>query len=242
MVREEESEAATNGPKTVLTAPGIWRGITRLLPIAAFSIPFGIAFGIAAIEAGLDPWQVILMSAMTSSGSAQFAALDFTGAPIAYGSVAFVVLALNARHVIMGAALSFWINSLPPLKRISTLALLSDANFADSQPAFREGERDVGILLGGGFSLWLAWLLGTIIGVAGGAFVGDPERYGIDVVMVCFFATVVIGQFRKNRALALPILAASLVSVATMSFLPDGWNVILGAVAGGFIAVPIRAN
>lgn len=234
--RTDQNEVAVSSG-VVLTSDGVRRGMVRLLPIAAFSVPFGMAFGVAAIEAGMTPTQAIVMSALTFSGSAQFATLDFLEPPIAYVSIAFVVLALNARHVIMGAVLSVWVNRLPATKRTLTLAFLSDPNFADSQPAFRDGEQDIGVLLGGGLSLWIGWVMGTVIGAAGGAFLDDPEAYGIDVVMACFFATVVIGQLRRDFSLFAPILAASLVSVATLTMLPTGWNVMLGALVGGILSV-----
>ena len=50
------------------------------------------------------------MSVLVFSGAAQFAALDFWPGPVAFGSLALVVLALNARHIVMGAAL--WTHGL----------------------------------------------------------------------------------------------------------------------------------
>lgn len=220
-----------------LSLDGVRRGAMRLMPMAAFTVPFGIAFGVAAIEAGLSLAQTIAMSVLAFSGAAQFAALDFWPSPIALGSLAMVVLALNARHVIMGAALSPWVNALPPRRRVLALSVMSDPNFADSQPAFRAGERDVGILLGGGLALWVAWVAGTIIGALGGAILAAPERLGIDVVMACFFAAVVVGQVRGDRTYFIPILVASATSVTTLGWLPTGWNVILGAFAGAFASI-----
>ena len=89
---------------------GIARGVRRIFPVAVFVVPFGIAFGAAAIEAGLTLVQAVAMSVLVFSGAAQFAALDFWPGPVAFGSLALVVLALNARHIVMGAAL--WTHGL----------------------------------------------------------------------------------------------------------------------------------
>lgn len=220
-----------------LSIDGVRRGAARLLPMGAFTIPFGVAFGAAAIEAGMNLPQAIAMSAFVFSGAAQFAALDFWPSPIALGSLAMVALALNARHVVMSAALSSWINRLSLWRRVLALAALSDLNFADSQPALKGGERDVGVLLGGGLVLWSAWLFGTIIGVGGGVILSRPEQLGIDVVMACFFAAVVAGQVRADRTLFLPVAAASIVSILTLGALPTGWNAIVGAFAGAFVGL-----
>ncbi|MCA0964781.1 AzlC family ABC transporter permease [Salipiger bermudensis] len=227
-------------PRPVLTVAGLQRGFRRLLPVSILIVPFGIAFGVAASKAGLTPAQAIAMSALAFSGAAQFAALDFWPGPIAFASFTLVALAINARHVVMGAALSPWVNRLSPGRRLLSVVLLTDANFADTQPALRQGERDLGILVGGGFIVWLTWVAGTALGTLGGAVIGEPATYGIDVVMACFFAAVVVGMTagQTDRIGALiPVGAAVVASVGTLTVLPVGWNVIAGALVGGAVAV-----
>ena len=236
MVTTSPTPNRPDDARVVLTMDGIARGIRRLFPIAVFVVPFGIAFGAAAIEAGSTLVQAVAMSVLVFSGAAQFAALDFWPGPIAFGSLALVVLALNARHIIMGAALSPWINKLSIGRRIVVLTLLSDPNFADSQPAFKAGERDIGILLGGGLILWVNWIIGTAVGAAAGSLIGDPARFGVDVVMACFFAAVVAGQCR-NRVMILPALVSAAIAVMSLPWMPAGWNVILAALAGGLVAM-----
>ena len=241
MVIQEENGQIPSDKGVVLTLAGIRRGGRRLFPIALFTIPFGIAFGVAAIESGLSGFQAILMSLVTFSGAAQFATLDFWTESLAFGSLAMVVLALNARHTIMGAALAPWINRLPLSRRALVLGYLSDPNFADSQPLFQSGEHDIGVLLGGGLVLWACWVAGTAIGALGGAELGDPATFGFDVVMPCFFAAVVAGQLKQVEMIA-PILVASAVAVASLDFLPTGWNVVLAALFGGTVGTLYNAK
>lgn len=233
----------SRGPrrKVTLTPQGALRGGRRLLPIAVLTIPFGIAFGVAAMEHGLTISQAIFMSALVFSGAAQFAALDFWQAPLAFGALTMVVLALSARHVIMGAALSPWLNQLPLNKRILALSYMSNPNFADSQRAFQDGEQDVGVLLGGGLILWASWVCGTAIGALGGELIGDPATFGIDVVMPCFFAAVVAGQLGQVKALV-PSLVAGVVAVALIDVVPNGWNVVLAALTGGVVTMLFHAE
>lgn len=236
MVTTSPAPNRPDDARIVVTMDGVARGIRRVFPIAVFVVPFGIAFGAAAIDAGLTLLQAVAMSVLVFSGAAQFAALDFWPGPIAFGSLALVVLALNARHIIMGAALSPWINRLPIGRRTVVLALLSDPNFADSQPAFKAGERDIGILLGGGLILWVNWIIGTGMGAAAGSLIGDPARFGVDVVMACFFAAVVAGQCR-NKAMILPALVSAAIAIISIPWMPVGWNVILAALVGGLVAM-----
>lgn len=235
MVRN--SEHSTVQPTTTLTREGVVRGMHRLLPVCIFVIPFGIAFGIAATERGLSPFQVTMMSVFAYTATAQFAALEFLQDPIAFFSLGLVALALSGRHIIMGAALSKWINQLPVGRRLLTLAFLSDANFADSQRALQRGETDLGPLLGGGLMLWVFWVGSTAAGAYGGDLLGNTEAYGFGVVMLCFFAATVFGMVRSSPSMVIPVACAMATSALTYSLLPTGWNIILGAVIGGVTAV-----
>ena len=219
-----------------LSVAGVLRGMTRLLPICLFVIPFGIAFGIAATEGGIGPFQATAMSAFVFTATAQFAALDFLKDPVAFFSLGLVALALSGRHVIMGAALAQWVNQLPAGKRFLTLMFLSDANFADTQTLLQRGETDLGPLLGGGLMLWSTWVGSTAAGAFGGNLLGDTEAFGFGVVMLCFFAATAFGMVRSTPCLLLPVVVAIGASVIALPYLPNGWNIILAALLGGGVA------
>ena len=209
--------------------------------MALLVVPFGLAFGTAALERGLTPLQALIMSATVFAGASQFAALELWRAPLPFVSLALLVLAVNARHLVLGAALSGWVNPLPRGRRLLALALLSDANFADAKAARDEGARDAGILLGGGLAMWAAWVGGTALGAYGGAALGDLDRLGVDAAMPAFFAAAVAGGLRA-RADPGPVAVASLVAVAALDALPAGWNVILAALCGGAVGALRRVG
>lgn len=229
-------------PSAYISGKGICGGITDLLAVAAFVCPFGIAFGIAAVEKGLTPLQATIMSGLVFTATAQFAALDFVGQPDALLTLWILVLALSGRHVVMGAVLARWVNRLPFGWRFLTLATLSDANFAASQNQLQTGPSDLGPLLGGGLLLWFSWILSTAIGAYGGDVLGDTDALGVGAIMVCFFASTVFGMARKGPRLIPSIGAAMAVSVIAGSVLPDGWGIILAAIIGGFTAVIFDAS
>ena len=241
MVRKAPDISAAPGGAFGLSLAGTLGGARRLLPVALFTVPFGIAFGVAASEQGLSPAQSIAMSALVFSGAAQFASLDFWREPVAYLSLGLLMLALNGRHVIMGAALFPWLRHLPLPRRLFVLGFLSDANFADSQPCFRNGGRDAGLLLGGGMAMWTAWVTGTAIGALGGHALTDLDALGLDVVMVCFFAAITAPQLFV-RSSVVPVLVAAAAAVLTLSVLPAGWNILFGALAGGVTALATDAG
>ncbi|MEM6712861.1 MAG: AzlC family ABC transporter permease [Pseudomonadota bacterium] len=218
------------------THKGLMRGAHRLLPISVFVFPFGVAFGAAAAETGLSPDQALVMSMLVFAGVSQFAALDMWQSPLPYLSIALVAFAVNARHIILGAALSRYVNPLPAPHWFASLLLLSDANFADSYKAMKDGERDAAHVFGGGLVLWGVWAVSTAIGVFAGELMGDLQRFGVDVVMAAFFASLVLGMVPSWRH-AIPVIVGCGVAIATLPVLPTGWNIIAAALAGGFAAM-----
>lgn len=228
------SVSKTSKLSVCFTHRGVLRGARRLLPVCVFVFPFGVAFGAAAIEAGLSVDQAMAMSLIVFAGASQFAVLDMWQSPLPYLSIALVVLAVNARHLILGAAISPYVNQLPPRHWFGALMLLSDVNFADSYQSMKDGERDAGHILGGGLLLWAVWAVATAFGVLAGAALGDLDRFGIDVVMAAFFAALTIGMVPSLRK-AVPVVVACIVALVTLPFVPNGWNIIVAALAGGLV-------
>ena len=220
------------GKRACFTARGVWRGVVEIAPIAAFVIPFGIAFGVAASAKAISPDIAVFMSMAVFGGASQFAALDLWFAPLPLAMLALTVLAVNARYILLGAALAPWLLQIPIARRLAALIFLSDGNFAHAVSARQRGEVDAGILLGSGLAMWFTWIAGTAIGSYGGAFLGELSRFGLDAVMVTYFAAVVIGQWKGSVDLV-PWIAAAAVALVCANILPPGWHIIAGALAGG---------
>lgn len=220
------------GARVRFTARGVWRGAVEIAPIAIFVIPFGLAFGVAASAKTIPAEIAVLMSSAIYAGAAQFAALDLWYAPLPLAMLALTVLAVNARHILLGAALAPWLLQVPIVRRLATLLFLSDANFAQAMSARERGEPDAGILFGSGLAMWITWIAGTAIGSYGGAFFGDLSRFGFDAVMLSYFAAVVLGQWKGSVDL-FPWITAAIVALLCAHLLPPGWHIIVGALAGG---------
>ncbi len=219
-----------------LTAAGLWRGMRDLAPLSLYVFPFGIAYGAAAIERALTPAEALTMSALVFAGASQLAALEAWREPLPYAAIALTVLAINARHILLGAAIAPWMLRLKFWPRALVLGLLSDANWAHAMKSYEDGERDAGVLLGGGAMLWLIWIVTTAVGVYAGRALGDLTRFGFDLMLVTFFAATLASQWR-GRIDILPWLTAGLVALAGAEVLPLGWHVIAGGLAGGFVAL-----
>ncbi|WP_418646633.1 AzlC family ABC transporter permease [Thauera butanivorans] len=212
----------------------VWLGFKQLLPISLFVVIFGLAFGLAATQSGLDGASIVIMSTLVFAGASQFAALDLWGAQVPLIPLAITVFAVNARHLLMGATLYPWLRHLPPARRYGVMLVVTDASWAMSIQAFGRGESGMGLLLGGGIALWLAWILGSWLGLHFGNAIHDPVSLGLDMVMGCFMLAMAISGPKNLRMFAI-WTAAACSSLLAYWYLPENSHVVVGALAGGVL-------
>lgn len=226
----------TRAPVTppAICGPDVWHGFRQLLPISMFVVIFGLAFGLAATQTGMNNGAIVLMSALVFAGASQFATLDMWGAQVPILPLAITVFAINARHLLMGASLYPWLRHLPPAQRYGVMLVASDANWAMAQQAFEQGRNGIGLLLGGGLALWSTWVVGTWLGLYFGNAIQDPVSLGLDMVMGCFLLAMVVGGPKNPRVFAIWGVAA-LSSLLAWKYLPPNSHVIVGALAGGLL-------
>ncbi|MFO8044699.1 MAG: AzlC family ABC transporter permease [Halomonas sp.] len=225
----------TQADTSRLTLGHLAGGVRRMAPLSLFVIVFGLAFGVAALQQGLSGLETLLMSGLVFAGAAQFATLELWGEAIPLVPLVAITLAINARHLLMGAAFYPHLRDLPAGRRYASLILLSDANWAMAMGGRSKPER-LGILVGGGFALWTAWMIGTGLGVAFGSGIGDPERFGLDAIMGCFLLAMLVGD-KRDLSVLLPWGAAAMAALAAMAWLPPHAHVIVGALAGGLVGL-----
>lgn len=218
-----------------LNANGVWRGLRKMLPLAGFTVLFGLAFGVASRQQGLTSWEAVTMSGLVFAAPSQFAALELWQSPLPFAALLMTTLAIHTRHVVMSAALYPWLHPLPRGQQLALLALVTDSNWAMALSEYRRGERNAGFLLGGGVALWTAWIIGTVVGVVFGAGVTEPDRFGLDVIMLCFLLAVLWGD-GLQRTMIFPWLAAGGASLVAYAWLPAYVHVIIGALVGGVVA------
>ncbi len=207
-------------------------GFLQLLPLSLFVVVFALAFGLTAAQTGLDQTSTLAMSALVFAGASQFASLELWGTQVPIFTLMATVFAINARHLLMGATLYPWLAQLPPGKRYAAMLLATDANWAMSLQAFSCDKPGFGILIGGGLSLWLSWVLGSWLGIHFGHAISDPYSLGIDMVLGCFLLAMVLGSEKNIRTFVIWTIAA-VSSLLAYRFLPENSHVIVGALAGG---------
>jgi 4-azaleucine resistance transporter AzlC len=211
-------------------------GIRAQLPILLGTTPFGMIYGINAINAGL-PLEVVLgMSMFVFAGSAQFIAarLFETGAVgIVIVMTTFVV---NLRHMLYSASVAPYVRHLAPLWKYVLAFLLTDEAYAVTITHYRkEDVSQTGnqhwFFLGAGLTLWVSWQISTLVGaLLGRQF---PESWSLDFTLALTFIALVIPTFTDYPPI-IAALSAGIVALAANG-LPYNLGLII-AVLGGITA------
>jgi len=220
---------------TTFTRAGMLRGVRDCGALTVFMIPFSLAYGVAARDGGMSIAEGMFASAFVFAAASQFAALEIWGAQVSILQLFLIVFAVNARFILMGAALYEWLRPLPWYKRAWSVFFMTDANWAVSLAAREKGEHDFGHLVGGGIAFYLVWQVGSTAGLVFGPLIPDPRAVALDVVVLAFFAALLAGTWKGPRRNLAPWIAAAGVSLAVYYTLSTSWHVVAGGLAGGLV-------
>lgn len=208
------------------SVPATFREGARLaLPLAVAVGIFGISFGVLAEDAGMGSIAPIIMSATTFAGSAQFAAISVLGAGGGVAAAATAAILLNTRYGAIGFSVAPVLKGRLPVRFVQS-QLVVDESWAVANRG--DGSFDRRLLLGAGLTLYVAWVVGTIAGVAGGSLVADPEDLGLDAAFPALFLALLWPMVRERRPLAAALLGAA-VALALVPFVRPGVPIIAAA-------------
>lgn len=216
------------------TSSGALIGIRQSVPFIASDFAYGVVFGVLARQAGMSLAEVILMSGLVVSGSAQLIVVGLWVSPLPVATIILTTLVVSLRYLVMGATLRPWFERLSRLKTYGTIFFMSDENWALTMREFASGRSDGAFMLGSGILLTLSWLGFSILGYVIGGVVSDPAQWGLDFAFVAVFLALLVGMW-KGKADLLPWGGAAVVAVAAARWLPGEWYILLGALAGSFV-------
>jgi 4-azaleucine resistance transporter AzlC len=208
-------------------------GVRAEIPILLGVIPFGIIYGVLAVEAKLPLSLAQSMSFIIFAGSAQFITVQL----IREGAASLVIIAtvfiVNLRHMLYSASLAPHVAHLPNRWKWLLAYLLTDEAYAvvitkyndQSDPQYKHW-----YFLGAGLALWVTWQLSTAFGV----FLGDQAQIdgslGLDFAIAVTFIALVIPAI-KDWAVGAAAFTGGVVAVVAAP-LPYNLNLMLAAFTG----------
>lgn len=223
-------------------ADAFWLGVRALLPMHLGVMPFGVIYGIVALQSGIPPLAAVLMSSIVFAGSAQFllAQLVGVGAPalLMVGAAGVV----NLRHALYSASVAPVLGHLPWRWKLLLAYLLTDEAYAAAIPhllASPRGAQAHWILFGAGFTLWAGWQVATVVGVVVGSRL--PNNLSLDFALPLTFIAIVVPLLTDRRRIAVAVLSGMLAVL--LAGLPYKLGLFCAALAALLLAaVPPRSE
>lgn len=198
------------------TAPRLfWAGVRAETPLIAGVFPFGMIYGVLALEAGLSPFTAQAMSAVVFAGSAQFITTQLVHTAVPWFIMVLTIAVVNLRHALYSASLSPFTSKLPLRWKIILSYLLTDEAYAVTITHYsrqEENSHSHWFFLGAGLALWLTWQASTAAGIFLGAIV--PSDWSLEFTLPLTFIALVVPLLKDRPSLA-AALSAGVVAILT---------------------------
>lgn len=223
------------------TAPARTRGSEFLkgcldeAPILLGTMPFGLIYGVLAVNAGLPVELAQAMSAIVFAGSAQFITAQLIGQATAGVVIVATIFIVNLRHALYSASLAPYLRHLNWGWKALLAYLLTDEAYAVAIVRYQRDD-DAGqkppfqhwYTLGAAFTLWSSWQAATAVGVFLGGSV--PASWGLDFTLALTFIALVFTAVR-GRPMWIAAVTAGVIAVLAHG-LPFNLGLMLAALGG----------
>jgi predicted branched-subunit amino acid permease len=216
------------------------RALRDALPLFAPIIPFGLVFGLAVTESGINHFLGWSSSWLIFAGAAQLTLISLLGSGTAAGAAIMAAVVVNARHVMYSAGLAPTFKNQPTWFRWLAPYVLVDQVFAQASLHLDDAPRDFRVYyLALGSVFWIGWQTATAAGLFIGPIVPAELNLGF-AAPILFIGIVVLGIDTRPKLVAAVVGAA--VTWLTAG-LPNRSGLLVGAIAGilaGTIAERVR--
>ena len=207
------------------------RGVRAALPFVIVMGPFGMLFGVASADAGLNLFETAAFSLTVFAGAAQFAALQLMQDQAPLIVILATSLAVNLRLLMYSVALAPEFGGASVGVRAALAYFLVDQVFVVTQAeiARRPGQtlqEKTAFYFGAVLPVAGLWFAASFFGAVAGQAI--PPEYALDFAVPITFLAMIAPMLRS-----VPHLVAAAVSVAgTLGFsaLPYGSGLLVAAV------------
>lgn len=214
-------------------------GVRAMSPILLGVIPFGLIFGVTAVNADVPAVAAWASSFLVFAGASQIAlveVMDGGGTPIIAVLTAVII---NARHMMYSADTGRYTAREHFGTKLGVAYLLTDQAYLVSGHRFPDPSNAAGYVrfyVGAGLTLWTMWQISTTSGMILGSAI--PESWSLEfAIPLTFMALLVLAV--KDRPTLLAAVVGGGVAVAAIG-LPYHLGLPLGTAAG--IAVGMLAE
>ena len=211
------------------------KGIKDVSPLMIPVVPFGIIFGVLAIELGFNGYTTMGMSIIIFGGASQIIFLQLFSAGASSLIILSSVGAVNSRHLLYGAVLSEHLSDLKLSWKIIISYFLVDQAFAVSN-SYLKNNNDKNKhfhLFGAGVTCWTIWQITTFIGIILGSVI--PDKLGLTFAIPLTFLALLINDFRKLINVIV-ILVSGIIATLGYQVIPFKAYIIVASLSGLIVA------
>ena len=211
------------------------KGIKDVSPLMIPVVPFGIIFGVLAIELGFNGYTTMGMSIIIFGGASQIIFLQLFSAGASSLIILSSVGAVNSRHLLYGAVLSEYLSDLKLSWKIIISYFLVDQAFAVSNSYLKKNnDKDKHFhLFGAGVTCWTIWQITTFIGIILGSVI--PDKLGLTFAIPLTFLALLVNDFRK-LVNVIVILVSGTIATLGYQIIPFKAYVIVASLSGLIVA------
>ncbi|QBY02170.1 branched-chain amino acid ABC transporter permease [Rhodophyticola sp. CCM32] len=221
------------------TKSAYWQGLRAGLPFILVVAPFGLVFGVAGTDAGLNLIEVMGFTVLVIAGAAQFTALHMMTENSPTIVIIISALAVNLRMAMYSASLAPYLGQAPLWQRALVSYLNFDQNYAlsiqeyDLRPERPLGQK-IAYYFGAVTPIAPLWILSTFLGAHLGTVI--PPGFALDFAVPIAFLALVGPALRT-----VPHVVAAFTSVV-MALLFASMPYNLGIIFAAIIAMMVGAE
>ena len=210
-------------------------GISDGIPICLGYLSVSFAFGIFATGAGLSVLEAVLISMFNVTSAGQLAAVPIIAARGSFVELALTQLIINLRYSLMSISLSQKMDeSVGVGDRFAISFVNTDEVFAvASGKDHHVGRRYMyGLIL----TPFLGWTLGTLVGAVAGNILPASLVSALGIAIYAMFVAIVVPFAKEGKTSLLAVALSAAISlmlyyIPFLSFIPDGFKIIITAVS-----------
>ncbi len=207
-----------------------FKGCRDGLPFMLVVVPFGLLFGVVAIDAGLSFVEAMAMTSLVIAGASQFTAVHLLSDGTGVAVVVVTALAVNLRMAMYSASLVPYLGSAPLWQRALVAYLNFDQTYAVSVATYEERDdwtvsEKVIYFFGVATPIAPMWIIMSAIGAAAGQSI--PYELGLDFILPITFISLFAPMLKS-----LPHVVAALVSTFValgLVWVPNGLGLLIAA-------------
>lgn len=206
-----------------------------VFPVASAIAPYSAVFGALAIEEGMSLTELLVTSGSIYAVASQYVMLELMVQGVAVWSILLAVLAVNFRHVLYSAAAVRWLGEFNPWQRILAFFLLVDPQYATCEARHTSRVITPTYYFTYAMCVYVVWMLSNLLGALFGSLLGDVSRFGMDMILPMFFASLVV-SFRKKPRFTSVLVTSVSVSILAYFTIGSPWHITLGGLSGILVA------